>query len=155
MKKGFTLIELLIIMVVVGVLVTVALPQYKTSLEKGRGLEGVATAAALSDAANVYYIKNYNSYSASHTDNALGLQAYVQRNAAVTKNNYFELESLTATTTDVTIKVIRTGLSSAKTYTIVFVNNGGEVIAKYCTGYKAYCNAIGAVKERASGEWDF
>ena len=38
MQKGFTLIELLIVMVVVGLLVSVALPTYYTAMDKARGL---------------------------------------------------------------------------------------------------------------------
>ena len=41
MKKGFTLIELLIVMVIVGTLVTIALPKYQNALERGRALEGL------------------------------------------------------------------------------------------------------------------
>ena len=53
MKRGFTLIELLIVMVVVSILVTVALPAYKTSMEKGRALEAMANAAAVSEASRL------------------------------------------------------------------------------------------------------
>ena len=62
MKKGFTLIELLVIMVIVTILVTIALPKYKTAMEKGRALEGIANAASWSEAVNAYYVRNYNSY---------------------------------------------------------------------------------------------
>ena len=67
MKKGFTLIELLIVMVVVTILVTVALPAYKTSMEKGRATEGIANAAAVSEAMNAFYIRNGNSYGSAST----------------------------------------------------------------------------------------
>ena len=49
-------------MVVVTILVTVALPAYKTSMEKGRATEGIANAAAVSEAMNAFYIRNGNSY---------------------------------------------------------------------------------------------
>lgn len=50
MKRGFTLLELLIVIVIVGTLVTIALPKYQNALERGRALEGVR---------NVQYIAEY------------------------------------------------------------------------------------------------
>ena len=41
---GFTLIELLIVMVMIGALVTVALPRYQRAAERGRALEGLNNA---------------------------------------------------------------------------------------------------------------
>ena len=63
MKKGFTLIELLIVMVIVGVLVTVSLPKYRASMERGRATEGINNVRAISDAVNAKYVMNENSYS--------------------------------------------------------------------------------------------
>lgn len=63
MKKGFTLIELLIVMVIVGTLVTVALPKYQASLERGRAQEAFANLKAASDFLNTQYVLNGNSYS--------------------------------------------------------------------------------------------
>lgn len=62
MNKGFTLIELLIVMVLVGVLVTVALPKYYSSMERGRVLEAVNNLRAASDAINAAYVMNDNEY---------------------------------------------------------------------------------------------
>ena len=62
MKKGFTLIELLIVMVLVGVLVTIVLPKYYISMERGRALEGINNLRAASDFVNTRYIINGNSY---------------------------------------------------------------------------------------------
>ncbi|MBR4355911.1 MAG: prepilin-type N-terminal cleavage/methylation domain-containing protein [Elusimicrobiaceae bacterium] len=58
MKKGFTLIELLIVMVIVGILVTVTLPKYTSSLERGRVLEAMTNLEAASDVANRKFIEN-------------------------------------------------------------------------------------------------
>ena len=62
MKKGFTLIELLIVMVIVGTLVTLALPKYQAALERGRAQEGLANLKAASDLLNANYVLNGNSY---------------------------------------------------------------------------------------------
>lgn len=62
MKKGFTLIELLIVMVVVGVLVTVSLPKYRASMERGRAMEAIANLRAASDFVNAQYVMDGNTY---------------------------------------------------------------------------------------------
>ena len=41
MKRAFTLIELLIVVIIVGVLMSIALPKYQRAVERARALEGV------------------------------------------------------------------------------------------------------------------
>lgn len=62
MKSGFTLIELLIVMVIVGILVTIALPKYNASLERARAQEGIANIKAASDMVNARYVMDGNTY---------------------------------------------------------------------------------------------
>ncbi len=56
MKKGFTLIELLVVMIVVAVMVSIALPQYRRSVERGRAMEGLTNARAATDYVLAYML---------------------------------------------------------------------------------------------------
>ncbi len=140
MKRGFTLIELLIVMVVVSILVTVALPAYKTSMEKGRALEAMANAAAVSEAMNAFYIRNGNSYG---TENAL--RNFVLGSdsdggtAGITASKYFAAPSISLSGSTATVKMTRIGNG----YSITFTNSDGRTTGRSCTGNTKYCKAIG------------
>lgn len=53
-KKGFTLMELLVTVMIVGILSSIALPQYMRSLERARATEAMTAIKALNDAVYAY-----------------------------------------------------------------------------------------------------
>ncbi len=159
LNKGFTLIELLIVMVIVGLLVTIALPQYKTAMEKGRALEALHNAQAMSDAANVFFLKDmrHSYFVAGPSGNDEPLKAYVNQVAPSTGNKDFLME-IVVTPNKVWIKAIRSNVSDSNKYEIWFENVEGEIGDKYCKGNQRYCKAFGAVMPRSSGDgggWSF
>ena len=54
MKKGFTLAELLIVIVLVGVLTLMALPKYRTAVERARALEAMEDVCMLNEYVEVH-----------------------------------------------------------------------------------------------------
>lgn len=54
MKKGFTLIELLVVVLIIGILASIALPQYVKAVEKSRATEAIQLLGDLSRAQRIY-----------------------------------------------------------------------------------------------------
>ena len=58
---GFTLIEVLVVVLIIGILTSIALPQYQRSVQKARLTEAAQVLKVLGDAEQVYYA-TYNRY---------------------------------------------------------------------------------------------
>ncbi len=136
MKKGFTLIELLIVMVLVGVLVTVSLPKYYSSMERGRVLEAVNNLRAASDAVNAEYVINGNAYPT--------MSGYVRGD--FTKAGSFSSPSIYSATAQAV--TIASGRSGGDQYMLRAYNVNGELQYIDCSGPDAakICENIGFEK---------
>jgi prepilin-type N-terminal cleavage/methylation domain-containing protein len=60
-NSGFTLIEVLIVVLIIGILTSVALPQYQKAVEKTRAMKGVQALKDILSAQQVYY-ETYGTY---------------------------------------------------------------------------------------------
>ena len=71
-RGGFTLIELLVVVLIIGILVSVALPQYQKAVLKSRYATLKNLTNSIAQAAEVYYLEN-NSYATSFEELVLSM----------------------------------------------------------------------------------
>lgn len=71
-NKGFTLIELLVVVLIIGILASVALPQYQRAVEKARSMNAVLFVSSLEKAIDMQILAN-GMHNVRYFDEASGL----------------------------------------------------------------------------------
>ncbi|MFA5115605.1 MAG: prepilin-type N-terminal cleavage/methylation domain-containing protein [Candidatus Omnitrophota bacterium] len=62
MRKGFTLVELIIVVIIIGILGTIAVPQYMSAVERARGGKARANMTQIAKAEKMYAAENNGVY---------------------------------------------------------------------------------------------
>ena len=83
-RLGFTLIELLVVVLIIGILASVALPQYQKAVEKSRQAEAWTTMKSIMDAVKIAQMEN-GDMSAIPTWEELTLQ-FVNEGGSIVNN---------------------------------------------------------------------
>jgi len=68
--RGFTLVELMIVVIVIGILATVAIPMYQIVPERSKGTEAVSALGLVRQAMRAYYAEHGTYENAAFSDGA-------------------------------------------------------------------------------------
>lgn len=90
-KRGFTLIELLVVVLIIGILASIALPQYQKAVEKSRLTEAKTTIKAIYTAIQAYKLENDGAFPTSFAD--LDLEFTDENGAKPTTRNSFQTKN--------------------------------------------------------------
>lgn len=68
-KSGFTLLEIIIVVIIVGVLASLALPKFFSTVEFSRAQEALSALATIRGGLERYYVSKGNTYTGASTAN--------------------------------------------------------------------------------------
>lgn len=76
-SQGFTLIELMIVVVIVAILASIALPAYNEQLRKGRRADGMSALLQVAQMQERFYTRNFSYSNDIDTELGFGADPYV------------------------------------------------------------------------------
>lgn len=140
MKQGFTLIELLVVVLILGVLTSIALPEYTLAVEKSRSAEAMTNGGAIMNAMKAYY-DAYPGDTDGITPAKIATVKLGDSNWTTTAPYTFTTKNFSYVLSGNTVTMSRLG----NLYTITYTYNPSTgTVTRSCSGsgYEQICNTF-------------
>ena len=121
MNQGFTLIEMLVVVLIVGVLTAIALPQYQSAVERSRSAEALVNGRTLVESMDRALTERPNESPNTKSSLDVKISGGSWQDDSVYKTKNFEYDISSGTY----VKITR-DLGGGESYTLYFHNNSSN-----------------------------